>query len=185
MTRINLLPPDVKAAQARKQQIRIAVVVGGAVIMTMLGLWAMRFGKAASLSRRINTTTVELERYRPIVDKVTSLESTRNQIKTRLDVIQQLLKAGLLYPVFFETFLSLKPNGVWLTSMDTQIAGDGLKLTISAQSSSNYAIADWIYNLENSKYFSSVELGAISASGAGSDAILTFSLSCGYAEIAT
>lgn len=184
MTRINLLPPEIKAAQARNQHIKVISIFCGILVLAMMGFWSVRFIKAAGLSRRINTVRAELEHYRPIVAQVESLESTRNLIKTRRDVIQQLLKAGLLYPVFFENFLSLKPNGVWLTNLDTQIEGDGLRLSIAAQSSSNYAIADWIYNMENSKYFNKVELGVITASGAESDAVLTFSLSCGYTEAA-
>lgn len=183
MIRINLLPPEIHVAEVRRQMSIAGGALGGLVVLGLMGFWASLFVKGKQLEKDLVQANEELRKYQAIVDKVNELEATRNQLQARRDVIQQLLKGRLVYPKFFEDFMSLIPSEIWISSLNTSTQADGsLGVTVSAQSLSNYAIADWLTNLHGSPLCSKVILGSISAteSSETAPAMLTFSMSFSY-----
>ncbi|MBI4395838.1 MAG: PilN domain-containing protein [Elusimicrobia bacterium] len=184
MIRINLLPAEIHVAEVRRQ-IRVAGIVLASLIVTaFLGFWGLRYTKAKSLEKKMAEANAELKKYQAIVDRVSQLEQTRNQLKARRDVIQQLLKGSLTYPKFFEDFMSLLPGEVWINSMSTVVNVDQgfVQVNINAQSLSNYAIADWMTSLQGSPLCRDVKLGPINAQeDDGTRApLLTFSINFNY-----
>lgn len=183
MIRINLLPPEVHAAAVRKQMSVLGGILGGLAVLGMLGFWGTRLVRANELEKQLEDANVELRKLQDIVDRVNQLEQTRNQLQARRDVIRQLVKGQLVYPKFFEDFMALIPSEVWLTNMNTNSDPSGaMNITATAQSLSNFAIADWITNLQKSPLCSNVNLGTISTQEVGEDMppILSFSVSFRY-----
>lgn len=183
MIRINLLPPEIHVAEVRRQFAILGGILGGLVVFSMLVFLGTRITLAARLQKDLSLANDELRKYQAIVDQVNTLEQTRNQLKARRDVIQQLLKGRLLYPKFFEDFMGLLPSEIWISSLNTSPAeGNAINVSLNAQSTSNFAIADWLSNLQKSPYCSAVELGSIGSQDTedGRAPLLNFSMRFKY-----
>jgi Tfp pilus assembly protein PilN len=183
MIKINLLPREIYAEEARRQLKMAAIATGAVVVLLMLGIWSLRFVKLRTLDARLIEANADLRKYQAIVDQVNELEQTRNLLRARRDVIQQLLVGRLIYPKFFEDFMALLPSEIWVGNINTSLDGSGvMTVTVGAQSLSNFAIADWLTNLQSSAFCSEVKLGAISTQeqGEGKAATLSFSMSFKY-----
>lgn len=183
MIKINLLPREIYIEDARRQLRAIGVLVVGVFVAGMLGMYFYELNiKRKEEARNVELNT-ELRKYQAIVDQVNELEQTRNLLRARRDVIKQLLVGRLIYPKFFEDFMALLPSEVWVGSVNTSLDAQGvMSVTISAQSLSNFAIADWLTNLQGSPLCSDVKLGAISTAdqGEGKSPILSFGLTFKY-----
>ncbi|MGQ0644020.1 MAG: PilN domain-containing protein [Elusimicrobiota bacterium] len=183
MIRINLLPAEIRADETRRQLAVLASAAGVLAAAGLLAVLALRINKANALQRDLVVANEELRKYEAIVQQVEQLQSTKNELQARRDIIQRLLKGRLLYPKFFEDFMSLLPAEIWVTSLTTTPQqAESLSVAVNAQSTSNFAIADWLTNLQASPYCASVELGAISAQEAeeGRAPILMFSITFKY-----
>lgn len=136
-------------------------VFGGVVIVCLLSLLGWRKTVEIRLQKRLDVAQADLKKYQAIVDEVNQLEQTRSQLQARRDVIQTLLRGRLLYPRFFEDFMALLPFEIWIKNINTIPEAEGIKVTLTAESTSNFAIADWITNLQNSPLCKGVEMGTI------------------------
>jgi len=87
----------------------------------------------------------------------------------------------LIYPVFFEDFLPIIPSDVWVTNIQITEQANQMKVTMNANALSNFALATWLTNLQQSTHFSGVELGAISYTPTEpGPPTLSFTLTCIY-----
>jgi Tfp pilus assembly protein PilN len=183
MIRINLLPREIYVQDARRQLRFIGVAVLSSVLVGLLLIYGWQLNIKRREEARNVELSAELRKYQAIVDQVAELEQTRNLLRARRDVIRQLLVGRLIYPKFFEDFMSLLPSEVWVASMSTSLDPQGvMTVTMSAQSLSNFAIADWLTNLQSSPLCSEVKLGAISTQeqGEGKAPVLSFGMSFKY-----
>jgi Tfp pilus assembly protein PilN len=183
MIKINLLPREIYIEDARRQIKAIGVSAAGLVVISMLGIYAWKL----NVKRKEDAKNVELNaekrKYQAIVDQVNELEQTRNLLRARRDVIKQLLVGRLVYPKFFEDFMALLPSEIWVSSLGTSVDGGGvMSVSINAQSLSNFAIADWLTNLQSSPLCSEVKLGAISTqdTAVGKAPTLSFTITFRY-----
>jgi Tfp pilus assembly protein PilN len=182
MIRINLLPQEIHAAEAKKQIAAIGIAAAALVVVALLFIGVWRFSKKVALERDLAIAKDELTKYEAIVNQVNSLEQLKNNLKSRGDVINQLLKGRLTYPKFFEDFMMLLPPDIWVGNFNTQPSADKLRVDLNASSLSNFAIADWLINLQTSPYFSEVTLGAINSQEAAENKppVMTFTISFKY-----
>ena len=183
MIRINLLPREIYIEDARRQIKSIGIAVVFFVIAVMLGIYLWQFNVQHREEARNVELNTELKKYQAIVDQVSELEQTRNLLRARRDVIQQLLIGRLIYPKFFEDFMALLPSEIWVANIGTTLDSQGvMSVTVTAQSLSNFAIADWLTNLQSSPLCSDVKLGTISSQeqGEGKATVLGFSITFRY-----
>lgn len=183
MIRINLLPQEFFKKEEAKQFGLLIVVVAGSLVILVVGFFFWRKATLNSLITQIAETQAELDKYQAEVARVEELERQKSTLAGKLNVIDGLVGNRLLYPKFMETFVGLIPDKVWITGLNTTSEGNKLKLNINAVSFDNYAIADFIINLQEAKVFSGVELGGITASGEGKDRTLSFTLTADYQGI--
>lgn len=177
MIKVNLVPADILAKAAQRQLMLQAAVVGGLFVMLMVcvsfGHW---YGKH-SLEQTLAYDEAELQRLDAIVKQVEELEKAANAVRSRLNVIEDLLRGRSFYPVFMSEFARTVPPGVRVAALATASQPNSvLKLSMSAVATTNDDIAAWIKNLEKAGKFTAVELGAVTnASGS-----YTFSLTALY-----
>ena len=124
----------------------------------------------------------ELKHYQQIVDEVKKLKSLTETLDARKKTIENLMKSRLSYPKFMEDLLSILPGAIYLNSLNTTDIPNGYALTLSCISYDNFAIADFISNLETSKKFTNIELSGIRSSGIGPAGMESFSfeIKCNY-----
>ncbi len=189
MIRINLLPAGMEATPTR---INPAIPVSIAVIVPAILLIPFHVQKMAA-QKKLQTEVVslknQLDTYTPIIRQVEALESQKVQLTQRKGVIEQLERERLRYPQFFDDFVKLIPNNVWLTNLVTSIlpTNNSLSVNMDVTALDSYAIADLISNLEASQIFTEVDLvGAISTTqAAGGGSLLNFKVSTNYKKADT
>lgn len=177
MIKINLLPREFYAAKAAKQLQLMGVTVLAVVALAMMGHYVMVKAKERTILQQLEEAKAEEIKYKAISDEVQQLEIKKQQLKTRYDVIQQLVRGTLTYPKFFEDFMALLPSDVWANNLSTITdSGYGLDVTVGASALSAFAVADWLTNLQTSPVCSNVKLDAINVSeeSEGKPAVYSF-----------
>ncbi len=182
MIRINLLPPEYAAAQSKKEQQIIFGGAGALVVAFLMIFWMIESRKAARLERQINDAEAELRKFQAIISQIESIEANKKQLTAKRDVIRNLNRSRLIYPVFFEDILPIIPSDVWVTNVIINEQGQGMKVTMTSNALSNFALATWLTNLQQSTHFSSVDLSPISYNNnpeTGAQT-LAFTITCTY-----
>lgn len=180
--RVNLVPAEILAKAAQKQQIFQATVAGIFVAIIVVLASAGHYFTLARLERKLAADTAELKRLEVIVAKVEELEKTAAAVRARLGVITDLLKGRPLYPYFMSDLVRVVPLGIRVKSVSSVGGGSGaapLKLSMMAEARTNADIATWVRQMEDSGKFSGVELGAVTAVESG-ERVFSFSIKTTY-----
>jgi type IV pilus assembly protein PilN len=155
MIHINLLP----VRQLKKQALlRQQLYMFGAIIATVsIGLgavWLMDRQAMAQLEAKQAELRADLERLKPIVDEVNTLERREKLLNARIETIQRL-RSKQRGPVHVLDALSRNlPEQAWLESID-ESAG---VYKVAGYALTNFAVADLLLNLGRSKEFIGVDL---------------------------
>jgi len=182
MIKVNLVPAEILAKAQQRQRIIQAAAAGACAILLVLGVSLGHWMNLKRLETRLAKGTAELKRLEIIVAKVEELERTVGAVRTRLNVITDLLKSRPLYPYFMSDFARSVPLGVRVRSLSTSGGGSGgspLRLTMAAESRTNEDIASWVKRLEASGRFANVELGPVTSAG-GAEPVYSFTLTSVY-----
>jgi type IV pilus assembly protein PilN len=155
MIHINLLP----VRQLKKQALlRQQLYMFGAIIATVsIGLgavWLMDRQAMAQLEAKQAELRADLERLKPIVDEVNTLERREKLLNARIETIQRL-RSKQRGPVHVLDALSRNlPEQAWLETID-ESAG---VYKVAGYALTNFAVADLLLNLGRSKEFIGVDL---------------------------
>ena len=170
MIRINLIPPEFAIAQQKKELNIILGTVSSVVAGVLLLFWGMKVAQAKSLEGKIIQSEATLRSYQAIVDQIKEIEDKKQKLISKRDVILGLNRSRLSYPVFFEDLLPLIPSDVWITEVKLEKSnGAASDYRLSSSALSNFALATWLTNLQQSTHFSNVKLDRISYEAGGSD----------------
>lgn len=179
MIKINLVPAEILAKAKQKQQILQASAAGVVVLLVLAAVSFAHYWKLDRLEHQFAYDQGELKKLQVVVDKVTALEKTKADLKSHLDVIDNLLKGRPLYPYFMADFVRSVPAGVHVKDMSTTGGGSTaspVKLKVSAEARTEQDIASWTKKMADSGRFSGVELGPVMLGEKG----FSFSLTSTY-----
>ncbi len=180
MIRINLIPPEYTAAQDKKNQ-QILLGTGGSLLVFFLVIfWVLKSREASSLEGQITQAEADLAKYQSIVSQIERIEADKSQLSAKRDVIRNLNRSRLIYPVFFEDLLPIIPSDVWVTNIQITELNNQMKVILNSNATSNFALATWLSNLQQSTHFSGVDLSAISYATTEIGSQLSFSITCIY-----
>jgi Tfp pilus assembly protein PilN len=182
MIRINLLPKEIsKKAAMRKKVLMVAGIIV-LFIALLAGNYLMKVAKLTGLNGDIDKIEAELKKLAPVVQKVNTIKAQKEALNNKINVINTLLESRLLYPKFMERFSSELPISVWLVTLNTTVIPGGLKLDFGVLARDNYAVADTINILENSKYYHNIEFTGLATTTGGPDktSVRSFNLKCNY-----
>jgi len=180
--RINLLPQEY-ALTRRKQEFQILCgSVGGFFVFIFLAFLLFKVQHVSTLEKKIVQAKAEEQQYQNILSQIKSIETSKQQLLAKRDVIRELNRSRLVYPVFFEDFLPLIPSDVWLNDINIVEQGQQLNVRMTSNAMSNYTLATYLTNLNQSKHFRDVQFGAISYSKVSPEKppVLRFSLEFNY-----
>ncbi len=156
--------------------------VCGLVVCFLLLFWFVEARKAARLETQITEAEAELRKYQAIISQIESIETNKKQLTAKRDVIRNLNRSRLIYPVFFEDLLPIIPSDVWVTNVQINDQSGSMRVSMNSNALSNFALATWLTNLQQSTHFKDVELTSpISYTTADNGSqTLSFSISCAY-----
>ncbi|MBI4369431.1 MAG: hypothetical protein HY547_04305 [Elusimicrobia bacterium] len=165
MIRINLVPREYIEREKKRSTTTMAaaaaalvVAVVGAVTLTLSMKSKALAGQAGSLQNRI----VQLE---AIALEVDQLESKKQQIDSKNNVVNALLVGRVDYPKIMEIIVQgLPPGQVWFAGMNTSKTMEGYEISLQAIALNIDTVIRWLERLESMPEVTKVSLGAISSS---------------------
>jgi type IV pilus assembly protein PilN len=155
MIYINLLPVrELKKRALLRQQVYL---FGALIVALAIGVgivWISDRRAIARLEVERTGLRAELERLKPVVDEVSTLERREKLLNTRIETIRRL-RSNQRGPVRVLDELSRNlPEQAWLETID-ESAG---VYKVAGYALTNFAVADLLRNLQRSEEFTRVDL---------------------------
>ena len=166
--RINLIPEEIRrqkrALQTRPLIIAILVIYAiglGAVHLYQTNGVKKRLAKVERLRIERDNIIIQNMRYKDAIEKITQAQKREEDIKKRLDIISSLLEGRVYWSELLKNITHLVPDEVWLTSLSTYDAprGTGKGVKFNGTAAWNSGIAEFVFAVENSRFFGNVQLG--------------------------
>lgn len=159
MIRINLLPQE-ERAQKRKLALpgmmTIAPIAAGVLFVgAIVAVTAMERAKISGLKKDIARAEEEARRLKPQIEKVNELTRRREELNTRLQLIQDLDKGRFESVRLMDEIARDLPGYLWLTAIKDQA---GQKVTLEGVTFSNLVVADLMSRLDQSALFQNIDL---------------------------
>lgn len=174
MTRINLLPWR-EAHRQQKQQEFFAMMFAGALFAGGIVYGGMQFmqSKIDFQDRRNQYVQTQINSLQSELKEIKELESTKNKLLARMDIIQTLQSQRPELVHIFHELANRLPDGIYLTSMDQE----GKSMVLQGRAESNARVSALMRRLDQSDWFANPELDIIQADQ--QQGISTFKLSLG------
>lgn len=156
MIHINLLPVrQIKQRLRIRNEVAIFLASIGVFAMLLLSVAGKQIYTVNSLIGENTTLTAKKASYQPILDEIENLKKDKAEQETKLNVIKKLKTLSQITVRILDELAKIFPaNRLWLTSM--RQSGDSMDLAGIALD--NATIAQFMQNINESKYFSSVDL---------------------------
>jgi type IV pilus assembly protein PilN len=166
MPRINLLPWRAELRQRRKKEFLVAlagtlVVAAGVVYLSKLTVQGWT-GAQRGRNDILRTEIAELDKQ---IEEITGLESQRERLLARMQVITQLQQSRPEVVHLFDELVNAVPEGVNLTEL-VQLA-ERVELRGMAQSSTR--VSALMRNIENSEWLKNPGLEVVETVSGGVD----------------
>jgi type IV pilus assembly protein PilN len=162
MIEINLLP--VREAR-RKADLRELLMQLMLVLLLAGGLIALvhsRLGDDVDLaSARVRQMEHDIEQFKPQLAQVAAFRKQKSKLEKKIDVIDGLDRARSGPVRILAELATRTPERLWLTSVVTQ----GNALTMKGESIDNEVVALFLRALDESQYFTDVDLESSVMSG--------------------
>lgn len=165
MIRVNLLPfKEAAAAEARSQELRLALLVLAGILLGMVAFWFERKSALSSTTTEVGALETELTGLRKQVAEFGDLDKKRKDLDGKLKVISDLGRKRIGPSAVLRDLSKATPDRLWLI----ELAESGGATTLNGQAVDNQTIADFLRALASSRYFPAVDLAeATQDEGAG------------------
>jgi type IV pilus assembly protein PilN len=158
MARINLLPWREERRKARQTQFNIlAGMVAGAGAFTVVLVYLAMNTAISIQDQRNQYLTDQITLMDHQIEKIKSLQDTKQALVARMQIIQQLQQSRPIVVHLFDQLVKTLPPGVFLTAVTEN--GDNLSLDGSAESSAR--ISTYLRNIDASLYMGDPNLSVV------------------------
>ena len=174
MARINLLPW--RETRRREQQKEFFTLMGLAAAVCVGVVLLTHFeinGRISHQERRNQFVTNEIKILDDKIKEIKKLDSTRQALIERMEVIQNLQATRPSIVHLFDELVSTLPDGVHLTSLRQSENN----LDIAGRAESNARVSSYMRNIEDSEWIANPSLGVIETKETELARISDFSLS--------
>lgn len=188
MIKINLLRPEKKdvaagggttvsfAEEAKPSRLSIPALVG-AIALTVVGIGLMYFLQAGELSSQqklLEERTLRKAELEKVLKELEQIEKTKKELDSKIKIISDLKLKQKDAVLMMDKISRSLPEWVWLTDMTYR----GGAVAISGKALSNNLIADLINNLQNSSFFTNVQITSSSRKREAGIDIFEFRINC-------
>ena len=173
MAHINLLPWR-EEQRARLQRDFLILLAGGAVVTCLL-MTLVHFrlsGMIGAQEARNDYINVAISVLDTRIEKIKGLESTKNNLLARMNIIQELQRNRPLSVHLVDELVRTLPDGVHLT----EISQTGSKLTMTGVAQSNARVSAYMRNIDISDWLNDPKLDVIKTKDTKGNRIAEFTL---------
>lgn len=177
MAKINLLPWREELRTEKTRQ--FITMIGLSAFMTAAIILLVHVNIAGLISHQESRNDIlnkEIEKLDLALKEIKELENTKEELLSRMEVIQSLQQRRPQIVHLFDEFVRTVPDGIYLTSIKQQ----GNALTINGVAESNGRVSAYMRNIDASEWMSTPKLSVIKTkkgSLRSSDFVLTTSQS--------
>lgn len=173
MAHINLLPWR-EELRAKRQREFMFTLVGGAVIACLLvALVHLRLqgmiGAQENRNQFLSNAIAELDQR---IGKIKDLESTKNKLLARMNIIQELQRNRPLSVHLVDELVRTLPDGVYLA----EITQKDDKLTMAGVAQSNARVSAYMRNIDASDWLYDPKLDVIKTKDVNGQRVAEFTL---------
>lgn len=174
MIRINLLPiRQLKKRQRIKTELFGFSVVLILVLLVLVVSWLALAGKITNLQDELVALEQKKQTYQPILKQIETLKKEKQLVEQKLDSIKKLQDGAKVTVRVLDEVASRTPtNRMWLNSLQ-QSAG---RLQLQGIALDNETIAQYMQQLDGSKYFKKTELTSSAQTDVAKQKLKSFSL---------
>ncbi|OQA90918.1 MAG: Fimbrial assembly protein (PilN) [Elusimicrobia bacterium ADurb.Bin231] len=181
MTKINLLPPDIKIKEDRPELAFLFMIVVVFAGLSLIYVYVSKIVERKSIRNEIMLIEKELGQLQLVVNKINQIKTEKDLLNARKSAIEELVKKRLLYPILMENLVKNIPPGMWLRNLNTVPGDIKTSIRFDATAYNNYIIADLLRTLEESKIFEHPEISGITSIKSDKDIPLKqFSITVDY-----
>jgi type IV pilus assembly protein PilN len=149
MPRINLLPWRAELRQRRKKEFLVAlagslVVAVGVVYLSKLTVQGWTRGQQAR-NQVLRTEIAALDKQ---IEEISGLESQRDRLVARMQVITQLQRSRPEVVHLFDELVNAVPEGVYLT----QVVQQGARIEVQGNAQSSTRVSALMRNIDDSEW---------------------------------
>lgn len=158
MPRINLLPWRVELRQKRKKEFMVAlagclVVAFGVVYLSKLTVQGWTRGQQ-SRNQVLRTEIAALDKQ---IQEITTLESQRERLTARMQIITQLQRSRPEVVHLFDELVDAIPEGVYLT----EVVQQGVRIAVEGTAQSSTRVSALMRNIDDSEWLRSPGLEGV------------------------
>lgn len=166
VTGINLIPDDIRLVwRIGRWKLYIWPLFAlwiAAMVVIYLGQrseMAEKRKEAGALAREKGILMAGSAQYAELSAKFSDIQKTESELKNRLSLAKELSDKRIAWSVVLKRLSHDIPRDVWLKGMTTS-DGDGRqkKVKFVGSAAAGKSVADFVFTLENSGYFTDVEL---------------------------
>ncbi len=162
MIRINLLPkeeiPRTRTIKMPEIDTFVPVIAAAAVVLLCVGMSVVQGRSLAKLDGEVTELRSESQQLAPQIARIKQLQREREQLDKRLDVITALDSERYFRVHLMSELARRIPENTWLNRVEEVSPG---RYEVEGMTFSNFLVADFLRNLDESEYYHSMDLVSI------------------------
>jgi Tfp pilus assembly protein PilN len=171
---VNLLPGGKKRSSRRGPSLSFKMpsieavpkdpwVLGSSVIVIVVVavsafLFLTTSGLQGDLTVSIGEEASDSARYADLIQQNDALTARRDSIAQRVGIIQEIDGDRYIWPHILDEVARMLPDYTWITELIQVTGGDALEIRIAGQAGNNFAVTQYMENLEASLFLRNVDL---------------------------
>ena len=121
-------------------------------------LYLTTSGTHGELMVSIETAVSDSSRYADLIQQNDALTARRDSIAQRVDIIQEIDGDRYIWPHILDEAARALPDYTWIQELMQVSAGDPLQIRIGGRAGNNFAVTQFMENLEASLFIRGVDL---------------------------
>lgn len=175
---INLLPESFYKSREKKKLIFLFAIGGVVIVGLFIILYILKISEISFLKKGIEKIKSEQARYADVLNKIETIKKDKTNLEQRLNVINTILNLQSVWPKLLDDLNRITPDTIWLKVVSSKPEGTGKSFSIEGAAVSKSAVADFLYSLQKSNYFTNIVLVTLLDSGKSTVDRVTFKIVC-------
>jgi type IV pilus assembly protein PilN len=173
MARINLLPWRDKLRAQRKREFGFMVIGGAIITAGLIGYWHLHnVALIEHQEKRNRFLQQQIDEVSAKIVEIERLERTRNQLISRMNIIQNLQSSRPEVVHLFDEMAKTLPEGVHLV----EVGQSGRNVVVKGRAQSNARVSAYMRNIEASPWLADPTLELIEQKDDDPQALNSFRL---------
>lgn len=160
-----------------------ALLVAAVIVpLAVGGLWFLQRSEASELETRLEEARADSVRLADLRALGDSLTSRRQEIRDRIEIVQQLDRDRFVWPHLLDEVSTALPDQAWLTTLKRQAPLPDVRVQILGVAAEPLVITRFVRNLEASPYIGDVQILGSQRQTEGGVSTQSFTLEVGYTD---